>query len=73
METFIIQSSNKSMTQKLKTILDDLKLHYELKSTKKEEVYNSEFVQMVLERSKNAKKGETIPYTDALRKELFDI
>jgi hypothetical protein len=37
----------------------------------KEKPYNPEFVKMVLERSENAKNGNTVPYTEELRKELF--
>ncbi|NCT19346.1 MAG: hypothetical protein COZ75_09090 [Flavobacteriaceae bacterium CG_4_8_14_3_um_filter_34_10] len=59
MEIIIINSPNKVVTQKIKDFLEPLKVPFELKSeSKKDEVYDPEFVKMVLKRSANAKKGK---------------
>jgi response regulator RpfG family c-di-GMP phosphodiesterase len=78
MNTIIIKADNK-LTKALVAICSALNLTYEVKkdealsSVVEEEgaVYDPEFVKMVLERAESARKGNTVPYTDEMRKELF--
>lgn len=69
METLIIESEGATL-EKIKAYLSELKVSFKTKK-KKEKPYNPEFVKMVLERCENSKNGNTIPYTEELRKELF--
>lgn len=65
METIIIETEGQNL-EKIKAFLKEMNVSFKTK-TKKEKPYNPEFVKMVLE----ARNGDTIPYTDELRKELF--
>jgi hypothetical protein len=69
METLIIESEGATL-EKIKAYLSELKVSFKSKKIK-EKPYNPEFVKMLLERSENAKNGNTVPYTEELRKELF--
>lgn len=75
METLIIQSSDKPTLDKIKEFLGTLKVTFKVEQAKQaeeeESPYDPEFVKMVLERAKSAKEGNTVVYTDNLRKELF--
>ena len=67
METITVQAEGETL-EKLKEMLLEWKLNFKVE---KEKPYNPEFVKMILERSENAKKGNVIPLTKELRKELF--
>lgn len=61
METIIIESGNEEISQKIKEFLSDLKVPYKTKAKiTKKDTYNREFVELVLERTESAKKGNTI-------------
>ena len=61
MNTLIVQADSK-VTKVLITIYKALKLSYEIKkeASKEESLYDAEFVKLILDRSKNAKKGNVI-------------
>lgn len=69
----IIVKADKKITKVLITIFDALGVPFEIKKDKKstEDTYDAEFVKKVLERSKSAKKGNTVVYDEALKNELF--
>jgi hypothetical protein len=73
METLIIKSDDKNTLDKIKKYLKDLKVSFktETSANEDESPYDPEFVKMVLERAKSAREGNTVPYTEELRKELF--
>ena len=67
METLIIRSES-SKIQAIAALLKEFNISFKIE---KDEPYDPEFVKMVLERSKSAKEGNTVEYTEELRKELF--
>lgn len=71
MDTIIIEVQDEVLTSKIKAMLDELNVKYKTKKKKKEKPYDPEFVKMVLERAESARQGNTIPYDDNLKKELF--
>jgi hypothetical protein len=71
METIIVESPDEALTIKIKEMLDELNVSYKTKKKKKEKPYDPEFVKMVLERAKSARQGNTVPYDENLKKELF--
>ena len=76
METLVIKIKKKQ-SMVVKQFLDQQKVSYETSPIKvkhppkKEKPYDPEFVKMVLERKKNIDIGNTIEYTDEIRKSLF--
>ena len=72
METIIIETNDNNTAKKIKTMLKEMKVSFKTKSGKHlEEEYNPEFVKKILSRAKNAEKGNTIPYDEKLKNELF--
>ena len=71
METIIIKSKDEITTEKIKDFLKDINVTFTSKK-KKEKPYDPEFVKMVLERTESAKQGNTIPYDEKLKQELFN-
>ena len=65
MESIIIHADSKKM-KALKAFLKAFQISFTV-AKQKDSPYDPEFVKMVLE----ASKGERIPYTEELRKELF--
>ena len=76
METLVIKITKKQ-SMLVKQFLDQQKVSYETSPLKvkqlpkKEKPYDPKFVEMVLERKKNIDIGNTIEYTDEIRKSLF--
>lgn len=58
METLVIKIDEESKLSKIKDFLDSIQVSFTVKK-KAEKPYDPEFVKMVLERSENAKKGNT--------------
>ncbi len=56
---------------KIVDYLNTLEVKFIVKETE-DEAYDPEFVEMVLDRSIKAKQGESIVYTDDLRKTFFN-
>ena len=76
METLVIKITKKQSLLVIQ-FLDQQKVSYETSPLKvkqlpkKEKPYDPEFVKMVLDRKKNIDIGNTIEYTDEIRKSLF--
>jgi len=70
METIIIQAESKK-AKALKQFLKAFGIDFKVEQTKEESPYDPAFVKKILERSENAKKGNTIEYTPELKKEWF--
>jgi len=72
MDTIIIHTDSKK-TSALVAFLKAFNIPFNLiKGEKgKDQQYNPDFVEKILERAKNARDGHTIVYTDELRKDLF--
>lgn len=72
MNTITVKADNR-MTKALITIFEAFGLSFDVKKAKeKDSPYDPEFVKMILERAENAKKGETVVYTEELKNELFN-
>lgn len=69
METIIIKAEEDKIA-KIKAFLNDLQVSFTI-SQKEENPYDPAFVKMVLDRKESAKNGNTVRYTDELKKELF--
>jgi hypothetical protein len=64
METIIIEAEGKTL-ERVKAMLKEMNISFKINT---EKPYNPDFIQMVLE----ANEGPSIPYTEELRKELFE-
>ncbi len=72
MESIIIDSVDAVTAKKIKDYLKQLRVNFEsAKVAEDESPYDPEFAKMVLERSKSARDGNVVPYTEELRKDLF--
>lgn len=73
MNTIIVKADNK-MTKALVAIFEAFGLSFDVKKdgAKEGSLYDEEFVSKVLERSKSAKSGNTVPYS-IIKKELFNL
>ena len=70
METIIIRADSRK-AKALKQFLKAFGIDFKVEQTAEESPYDPEFVNKILERSENAKKGNTIEYTPELKKEWF--
>lgn len=72
MDTIIIHTDSKK-TNALVAFLKAFNIPFELiKGRKgKDQPYDPDFVEKILERAKSAKEGNTVAYTDELRNDLF--
>jgi hypothetical protein len=70
METIIIQAESR----KAKALIQFLKVFgvaFKVQQTADENPYDPAFVKKILKRAESARKGNTVEYTEELRKELF--
>ena len=69
----IIVKADKKITKALIAIFEAFGVAFEIKKNEKSEEspYDPKFVEKILDRSKSAKKGSTVVYTEKLKKELF--
>jgi hypothetical protein len=72
METIVINTTESSKMEQIKDFLNSLNVSFEIKKTKKTKEYDPEFVKMVLERSKSAKMGNVVEYTQELKQQWFE-
>jgi hypothetical protein len=61
METIIIQSSDRNTLAKIKAFLKELKVAYEVKTAEEMDLYDPEFVEMILHASKEEGGKEVDP------------
>lgn len=72
MDTIIIHTDSRR-TSALVAFLKAFNIPFELVKGKKglDQQYDADFVEEILKRSKSARDGNTVVYTDELRKDLF--